>query len=412
MKPMLKNKLDLRKEFPILNIELDGKRIVYLDSGATSQKPSIVIEAMKAFYETSNANIHRGIHKLSESAENIYDESKKKVAGLINCNPDQIVYTKNATEALNLLAYSLGEDLEEGDEIILTVMEHHSNLVPWQELAKRKNLNLWFIRLKEDYTLDLEDLKNVISERTKIISLIHLSNVLGIVNPVKQIKQIIDASVAPDVKLIVDGAQSVPHIKVDVQELGCDFFVFTGHKIYGPTGIGGFYGKDIESMKPFMTGGGTIHSVSLKETKLASGVAKFEAGTPPLAESAGLSAAINFIQDIGLESVRSNEKELMDYAIERLSSVEDVKIIGPTKDRIGVLSFNIGDIHSHDVADIFDKEFNIAIRPGHHCAQPLLNELGLKDCCRISFGIYNTKEDVDEVVKAIEKVKTIFGVSR
>jgi len=400
------NVSEIRNAFPILDFEINGNKLVYLDSAATSQKPINVIEGVKNFYENSNANIHRGIYHLSESADMTYAYSKKYVAELINCTPDEIVYTKNATEAINLLAYSLGEGLEEGDEIILSIAEHHSNLVPWQQLAKKKGLKLWFVGLNDDFSLDLEDLKGLISERTKIVSVTHLSNVLGVVNPIKEI-----ASIAHSVgaKLIVDATQSIPRMKVDVKELDCDFLVWTGHKMYGPTGIGGLYARKelLDKLPPFITGGGSISSVTLEETKFAEGASKFEAGTPPIAQCAGLTQSIRFINEIGLENIEAHENELMRYAIDKLSSIEGVSIVGPISNRIGVLSFNVKNVHSHDVAQIFN-DFNIAIRPGHHCAQPLLNSLGLKDCCRISFGVYNTKEEIDKAVEAINKVKEVF----
>jgi cysteine desulfurase / selenocysteine lyase len=403
---------EIRKDFPILSFELEGKSLVYLDNAATTQKPSRVIESIKEYYESSNANVGgRSMHNLSESADLCYVDGKRRMASLFNATEEEIVFTKNATEAFNLLSYSLGEDLEEGDEIILTVSEHHSNLVPWQQLAKKKNLNVWFVKLNDDFTLDLEDLKNVISERTKIISITHLSNILGVVNPIEEIAEIIRSSVSPNARFIVDAAQSAAKIKIDVKEVGCDFLVWTGHKMYGPTGIGGLYGRKelLTTMTPFMTGGGNVDSVTLKEAKISNASnSRFEAGTPPIAEASGMIHAIGYINEVGIENINLHERQLMDYAVQKLDDLPGVTIIGPKENRIGVLSFTIEGVHSHDVADIFNKEFNVAIRAGHHCAQPLLNELGFRDCARISFAVYNTEREIDVVIEAIHRVQEIF----
>jgi len=401
---------NVRKHFPILNRLVHGKQLVYLDNGATTQKPSVVIESLIKHYSENNANIHRGVHKLSEESTLAYEDARSKVARFINAEDCEIVFTKNATESLNLLAYSLGETLREGDEIILSVMEHHANLVPWQQLAKRKKIVLKFVGLEKNGSnkLDLEELRNLLNERTRIVSLTHLSNVLGTVNDVHTISKMVHSVGA---RFIVDASQSVSRMKIDVNEIDCDFLVFTGHKLYGPTGVGVLYGKKdlLKFMPPFLTGGDMIKSVSLESSSWNDVPWKFEAGTPPIAEAIALGRSIEYVIKIGIDNINLHEKELIAYARQKFEDLDYVTVYSPSlESHIGVISFNVERVHSHDVASLLDNE-GIAIRSGHHCAQPLVNYLGIKDCARISFGLYNTKEEVDKFIIGLKKVKTFFG---
>jgi cysteine desulfurase / selenocysteine lyase len=398
--------MDVKKDFPILNRKINGKDLVYLDSGATSLTPQIVVNAVNDFYNKFNANVHRGIHKLSEDATVEYEEAHRKVGRFINAQFEEVIFTKNTTESLNLLAYSLTKDLKENDEILVSEMEHHSNIVPWQELAKDKNLVLKYIKVK-DGTLDLEDLKEKLNEKVKIVSVMHVSNVLGTINDVKEIGRLVHEN---NSLFIVDGAQSIPHLKIDVKDLDCDFFCFSGHKMMGPTGVGVLYGKKklLEKMNPFLFGGDMISEVKFSGSKWNELPWKFEAGTPVIAQGIGLGKAVEYLEEIGMDKIKEYEDYLIEYAYEMLEGI--VKIYGPIdlKKRSGVISFNIEGIHAHDVSAILDRE-GIAVRGGHMCAMPLVTEV-LKEnsLVRASFYVYNTIEDVDKLVEGIKKVKEIF----
>ncbi len=412
----------IRSDFPILGREIRGKSLVYFDNAATSQKPTQVIDAISNYYKNHNANVHRGVHKLSEEATESYESTRKKVADFVNAGDSrQIVFTRNATEAINLVAYSWGRtNIKKGDEILLTQMEHHSNLVPWQLLAKEVGAKLKFIPVDNLGQLKIrdEELKKYLNTRTKLVGITHVSNVLGTINPVKRIVEGIKRQ-DPNVKVLIDGAQAVPHMLVSVQSINPDFYVFTAHKMLGPTGVGVLYAKKdiLEEMQPFLSGGDMILEVGWEGSSWNYIPWKFEAGTPNIAGVVGLGAAVDYLSNIGMKNVRDHEKELASYALEKLSKVGDLVIYGslnPEK-RCGVVSFNIVDkkgevgIHPHDLASILDAE-GIAIRSGHHCAQPLMDVLGITAAARASFYVYNTREEVDKLIPAIEKAKKIFKV--
>ncbi len=400
----------IRKDFPILARIVNNKPLIYLDSGATSQKPAIVINTLKDFFEKHNANIHRGIHKLAEESTLLYEEAHKKVAEFINSGFEEIIFTKNTTESLNLVAYSLLNNLNENDEIIVSQMEHHSNIVPWQQLAKLKKLKLNFVKVDKEGNLDLNHLKKLLNKKTKIVSITHVSNVLGTINPVKEISRLVHEN---NSLFIVDGAQSVPHMKVDVKDLDVDFLVFSGHKMCGPTGIGVLYGKKhlLEKMTPFLYGGDMIREVAFDYATFNTLPWKFEAGTPQIAEAVAFGAAIDYLNFISMENIEDYEKELTNYLYKKLLDQKDIKIYGP-KNRSSLISFNLSDIHPHDVAAILDSE-GIAIRAGHMCAMPLVREV-LKEAalCRISLYFYNTKEEIDKFILALDKVRSIFKNDR
>ncbi len=397
--------LRVKTDFPFFE---HHPNLAYLDSGATALKPKAVINAMNKYYEEYPVNVHRGIYDLSGFATDQYENARKIIADFINATPEEIIFTSGATHGLNLLASILGRELKEGDNIVLTRMEHHANMVPWQQIAKEKKVELRFIELTPDYTVDLESAKKVIDAKTKIVSVTSISNVLGTIVPVKEI---IALAKAVGAKTVVDAAQGIVHLKTDVKDLDCDFLVFSGHKLYGPTGIGVVYGKKVllEKLEPFFFGGDMIRFVSYEDATWADVPNKFEAGTPNIAGAIGLGAAIEYINSIGCEAIDAHEKELTKYAMERLKNETEIKIIGPqdlTK-RTGVISFLIGDIHPHDTGDIFNS-YNVAVRVGHHCAMPLIRHLGIVGTVRASLGMYNTKQDIDGLVVAIGKVKGIF----
>ena len=400
----------IREDFPILGRKVYGKPLVYLDNAATSQKPRQVIEALVRYYETYNANIHRAIHCLGEEATAAYEEARAKAARFINApSPECIVFTRNATEAINLVAYSWGRaNLQEGDEILLTVMDHHSNLVPWQRLAKEKGATVRYIDITEDYTLDLSDLDSLLNERTKIVCLNQVSNALGTINPVERMAQEAHRRGA---LILVDGAQSAPHLAVDVQALGCDFFAYSSHKMLGPTGIGILYGRRelLEEMEPFISGGEMIRQVTLEGASWNDVPWKYEAGTPNIGDVIAFGAAVDYLTDIGMEKVRAHEMEITAYALRRLRQLEEVTIYGPAdiQQRSGVISINWPDIHPHDVGTILDRE-GVAIRAGHHCCMPLMRRLGVAGTARASFYIYNTLEEVDVFVDALQKARAFF----
>jgi cysteine desulfurase/selenocysteine lyase len=401
----------IREDFPILQRQVHGKPLVYLDNAATTQKPRAVIEALVHFYEHHNANIHRAIHALGEEATAAYEETRAKVARFINAaGAENIVFTRNTTEAINLVAYAWGRhNLRPGDEIVLTEMEHHSNLVPWQRLAQETGVTVKYIGVTDEGTLVLDDLDGFIGERTKLVAVTHVSNALGTINPVEEI---VAAAHRRGAVAVVDGAQSAPHMPVDVQALGCDFYAFSAHKMLGPTGVGVLYGRHelLEAMEPFLSGGEMIRRVRLDGATWNDVPWKFEAGTPNIADVIAFSAALDYLTALGMANVRAHEEELTAYALRRLREREELIIYGPldVSRRSGVISFNCPDIHPHDVGTILDRE-GVAIRAGHHCAQPLMNRFGVAGTVRASFYIYNIPEEVDALVQGIEKVRAFFG---
>ncbi|OPA80824.1 cysteine desulfurase [Paenibacillus selenitireducens] len=403
------NSAQIRKLFPILDQEVNGHPLVYLDSAASSQKPISVIEAVKHYYEHDNANVHRGVHTLGSRATDAYEGARSKVARFINAKrSEEIVFTRGTTTSLNLVASSYARaNCKEGDEIVITPMEHHSNLIPWQQVAKATGATLKYIPLQPDGTILLSDVEQVITDRTKVVSVTHVSNVLGVINPVKQIGEIAHRHGAI---MVVDGAQSTPHMKVDVQDLDCDFFAFSGHKMCAPTGIGALYGKKalLNNMEPIEFGGEMIDEVGLYDSTWKEVPYRFEGGTPIIAGAVGLGAAIDFLQEIGMDEIEQHEKQLSAYAYERLSEIEGITLYGPTKDRSGLVTFNLGEVHPHDVATVLDAE-GIAIRAGHHCCQPLMRWLEASSTARASLYLYNTEEDVDRLVKGLIQTKEYFG---
>jgi len=401
----------IRGDFPILCRQVHHKQLVYLDNAATSQKPQVVIDALNDYYTRYNANVHRGIHALSEEATNAYEESRVKVAHFINApDPHTLIFVRNTTEAVNLVAQAWGRThLHEGDEILLSVMEHHSNLVPWQLLAKQVGAKLRFLDLRKDGSLKLEDLGVKLTERTKMVALTHMSNMLGTVNPIKEVAM---AAHSVGAMMFVDAAQSVPHMPVDVQSLECDFLAFSGHKMCGPTGIGGLWGRRsiLESMEPFMGGGSMISEVHLDYSSWADIPEKFEAGTPNIAHAIVLGVAAEYLQGFGMENIRAHEEALTWYLIDRLQEVEDLTIYGMAPGRGAAVSFNLGDIHPSDLAIILDRE-GIAIRSGHHCTQPLHKAMEIKfgASARASLYFYNTTDEVDRLIEGIHKARQFFG---
>ncbi|MBI4041574.1 MAG: cysteine desulfurase [Deltaproteobacteria bacterium] len=402
---------EIKKDFPILDQSIRGHRLVYLDSAATTQKPKIVIEAIQRYYETMNANIHRGVYHLSEISTLAYEETRKKVAAFLGAKDARsIVFTRNATEAINLVAQSWGgKHVGEGDEILLTEMEHHSNIVPWQLLAQKKGAILKYVSVQSNGTLDLNSIDSLISERTKIFAFTHVSNVLGTMNPVKAL---VEKAHERGVLVLVDGAQGAAHLPVDVSDLGCDFYAFSAHKMLGPTGVGGLYGKLdlLEEMPPMLGGGEMILEVHKEYSTWKSSPEKFEAGTPNIADVIAFSKAIDYLKKITMEVVHQHEKELTQYALARLMELEDFTLYGlkDAQHRAGVISFNYANIHPHDLGTLLDHQ-GIAIRTGHHCAQLLMRTLQVPATARVSFYIYNTKEDVDAFMLALIKAKEYFN---
>ena len=398
--------MDFKKDFPILN----EKKITYLDSGATTQKPIQVINAIDEYYKKQNANIHRGAYSLSIEATEAYEGARKKIAKFINAStPEQIIYTKNATESLNLIAYSYGiENLKKDDEIVLSIMEHHSNLVPWQKVVKATESNLKYMYINEEFEISDKEIEEKITDKTKIVGITHVSNVLGTIN---NVKKIIKYAHKKGAIVVVDGSQSIPHMKIDVQDMDADFFVFSGHKMLAPLGIGVLYGKKqiLNQMTPFLMGGDMIEYVYEQETTFAPLPNKFEAGTQNIEGVIGLAKAIEYIEKIGYEKIREIENEVVGYAIEELSKLKFIKLyLTPNKENhSSVISFNIEGVHPHDVASILDTE-GVCIRSGNHCAQPLMRYLNIDSTCRASFYLYNTKEDVDKLVEALKKAYKMF----
>ncbi len=401
----------VRREFPALDQTVNGKPLVYLDSAATSQKPRVVLDAIQAYYAHDNANVHRGIHELSRRATLGYEDARAKVAGWIGAaDAAEVVWTRGTTEAINLVATAWGLDrVGEGDEILLTVLEHHSNIVPWQILARRTGARLRYVELDEEGRLVLDDLPSLLSERTKLVAVSHVSNALGTVNPIKDI-----AARAHEVGalVLVDGAQGAVHAKVDVQELGVDFYAFSGHKMCGPTGCGALWARRelLEEMAPYQGGGEMIHIVERDMSTWAQVPHKFEAGTPNIAGAIGMGAAVDFLAGIGMDAIIEHERELLAYALERMECVPGVTVYGPRTldERSAVISFTMGDAHPHDISTILDGE-GIAVRAGHHCAQLVMKHFGIAATARASLYLYNTREDVDRLVEGLEVVRSIFG---
>lgn len=402
---------EIRKDFPILERKTaTGARVVYLDSTATSQKPVQVIEAMNEYYRRSNANIHRGVHTLAEEATAMYEGAREKIARFINAaSAREVIYTRNTTESINLVAYAWARaTLKAGDLVILTEMEHHSNLVPWQMLQAERGIELDFIPVTEDGVLDLDAYKTLLNRNPRLVSFTHMSNVLGTINPAAEIIKLAHAAGAI---VLVDGAQSVPHLKVDVQSLDADFYAFSAHKMCGPTGIGVLYGKSalLEAMPPFLGGGDMIKEVKLRSFRPNSLPHKFEAGTPAIAEAVGFGAAVDYLSGIGMDKIAAHEHSITEYALDRLVEIPGVKLFGPSADKKGgVAAFTLDGVHPHDVAQILDQD-GIAVRAGHHCAQPLHEKFGIPATSRASFYLYSTKEEVDLLVNGIYKVKEMFG---
>ncbi|PDY45971.1 cysteine desulfurase SufS [Bacillus pseudomycoides] len=398
---------EIRKQFPILNQKVNGKQLVYFDSAATSQKPIQVIETLERYYKEYNSNVHRGVHTLGTKATDAYEGAREKVRKFINAKSmEEVIFTRGTTTALNTVAASYGrENVKEGDEIVISYMEHHSNIIPWQQVAKKTGATLKYLPLQPDGTISLEDARQTITPNTKIVSIMYVSNVLGTINPVKEIAEIAHQNGAI---MVVDGAQSTPHMKVDVQDLNCDFYALSAHKMCGPTGVGVLYGKKelLDNMEPIEFGGEMIDFVDLQDSTWKELPWKFEAGTPIIGNAIGLGAAIDFLEEIGLDNIEKHEHELAQYALERLSEVDGVTIYGP-KHRAGLVTFNIDEVHPHDVATVLDVE-GIAVRAGHHCAQPLMKWLKASSTARASFYLYNTKEEIDTFVEALTKTKEYF----
>jgi cysteine desulfurase/selenocysteine lyase len=400
----------IRADFPILGRRVYGKPLVYLDNAATSQKPRQVIDALVRYYEHSNANIHRAVHCLGEEATTAYEGAREKVAKFINApSTESVIFTRNTTEAINLVSYTWArQNIHEGDEILLTQMEHHSNLIPWQRVAAETGATLRYVQLNDDQTLALDGLENLFDTRTKMMAMAHVSNSMGTINPVEKIGA---AARRHGVMFLVDGAQGAPHLPVDVQAIGCDFYAFSGHKMLGPTGVGVLYGRRelLEEMEPFPGGGEMIKKVTYEGATWNDLPWKFEAGTPSIADAIALGAAIDYLSDVGMDNVRQHEIEITEYALKRLSELDDMVIYGPRDmaRRGGVISFNYGSLHPHDVGTILDRH-GVAIRAGHHCTQPLMRTLGVSGTARASFYLYNTLEEVDVLVDALNVAREFF----
>ena len=399
---------EIRKDFPILSRTVYNRPLVYLDNAATTQKPRAVVEAMTEEYYSVNANVHRGVHYLSQQATELHEQARANVQKFINARSEaEIIFTRGTTESLNLVAFSFGEAfLKEGDEVLVSVMEHHSNIVPWQMLRERKGIVLKVIPMTDEGEIDLEAYKNLFSPHTRLVSIAHVSNVLGTVNPVKEMTAIAHAHGA---KVLVDGAQSVPHRRVDVQDIGCDFLTFSGHKIYGPTGIGVLYGREelLEKMPPYQGGGEMIARVSFEKTTYERLPFKFEAGTPDFVGSHALAVALDYVRGIGQDIIAAHEADLTRYAMEQMSRIPGMKIYGTAREKDAVISFNVGDIHPLDLGTLLDR-LGIAIRTGHHCAQPLMARCGVESMARASFALYNTRAEVDALVAGIDRVRKMF----
>jgi len=399
----------VRADFPILSRKVRGKPLVYLDNAATTQKPQAVLDAIRNYYETLNSNIHRGVHTLSELATKAYEGARLKARAFLNAgDAREIVFVRGATEAINLVAHSFGRTfLRPGDEVLVTTMEHHSNIVPWQMLRDERGIVLKVAPIADDGSLILEEFEKRLSPKTRLVSVAHVSNALGTVNPVKRIVEIAHARGVP---VLVDGAQAAPHLRIDVQDIGCDFYAFSGHKAYAPTGVGVLYGKAhlLEEMPPYQGGGEMIISVTFEKTVYNRIPHKFEAGTPNIEGVIGLGAAIDYLTGLGLDAVAAHEESLLEHGTKVLSAIKDLRIIGTAPEKAGVISFVLGDVHAHDVGTILDRE-GIAIRTGHHCAQPVMDRFGVPATARASFGVYNTTQDLDALAAGLRRVEEVFG---
>ena len=393
----------IKKDFPILNTKINGNPLVYLDTASSAQKPQQVIDAICKYYSQQHSNIHRGVHHLSQIATEGYENARKRVTEFLNAEfHEEIIFTKGCTESINLVASSFTEGfMQAGDEIIISEMEHHANIVPWQRVCEKFGYKLRYIPINSAGELELDEFEKLLSEKTKLVSIVHFSNSLGTINPVKYI---IEKAHEVGAKIMIDGAQSAQHLPVDVQDLDCDFFTFSGHKIYGPTGIGVLYGKKalLEKMPPYQTGGDMIRSVNMLKTEYNDIPNRFEAGTPNIAGAIGLKSAIDYVDSIGMKNIESYEKELMEYADEALREIKNVKIIGEAKNKSGVISMNIEGIHHYDLGTLIDQ-MGVAVRTGQHCTEPVMDKLGITGTLRASFGIYTTKEDIDIFIASMQK---------
>lgn len=398
----------VREDFPILSRQIYGKPLVYFDNGATTQKPLCVLDAMRNEYLNVNANVHRGVHYLSQQATDLHEAARETVRKFINApKVEEVIFTRGTTESLNLVVSSFGDRfLSEGDEVIVSVMEHHSNIVPWQLLAAKKGIAIKVIPMTDDGDVIMEEYETLFNEKTRIVSITQVSNVLGTINPVKEMIRIAHEHEVP---VMVDGAQSTPHMKVDVQDLDCDFFAFSGHKIYGPTGIGVLYGKEkwLDEMPPYQGGGEMIESVSFEKTTFEKLPFKFEAGTPDYVATHGLATALNYVTELGLDNVFAHEQELTRYAMEQMKEIPGMRLFGTSQHKDAVISFLVGDIHHLDMGTLLDR-LGIAVRTGHHCAEPLMHRLGISGTVRASFALYNTKEEVDALIAGIKRVSQMF----
>lgn len=398
----------IRADFPILSREIYGKPLVYFDNGATTQKPRCVVDAIVEEYYSVNANVHRGVHFLSQQATELHEGSRETVRQFINArSTSEVIFTRGTTEAINLVAFCFGEEfMSEGDEVIISTMEHHSNIVPWQLLAARKGISIKVIPMSDKGELLLDEYEKLFSDRTKIVSMAHISNVLGTINPAKKM---IETAHTHGVPVLIDGAQSVPHMKVDVQDLDADFFAFSGHKVYGPTGVGVLYGKEewLDKLPPYQGGGEMIQSVSFEKTTFNELPFKFEAGTPDYIGTTGLAKALDYISAIGMDQIAAHDQELTAYAMQRLKEIEGMRIFGEAEHKSSVISFLVGNIHHLDMGTLLDR-LGIAVRTGHHCAEPLMRRLGIEGTVRASLALYNTKEEIDGLIAGIERVRKMF----
>ena len=399
----------IRRDFPILSREVYGKPLVYLDNGASAQKPKAVLDAIQHAYSEEYANVHRGLHFLSNAATEAYEKAREKVQRFLNAgSAEEIVFTKSATEAINTVAYGWGmPNIGEGDEIVLSIMEHHSNIVPWHFIRERQGAKLVWVPVDDQGVFHIEEFENRLTERTKLVAITHMSNVLGTVTPIKELVRIAHARGIP---VLVDGSQAAVHMPVDVRDIGADFYVFTGHKVYGPSGIGVLYGRRdmLEAMRPFMGGGEMIEEVTEDNVTYNDPPHRFEAGTPPIVQAIGLGAALDYMDGIGRDRIAAHEADLKDYAHERLRSINSLRIFGDAPGKGAIVSFELQGIHAHDVSMVIDRQ-GVAVRAGTHCAQPLLKRFGVTSTCRASFGMYNTRAEVDALVEALEKARKFFG---
>ena len=411
MQQVLKSTFDvnqIRKDFPILQREINGKPLVYLDNGATAQKPKAMIESLEQYYSHQNANIHRGVHTLSQEATAAYEEVRLKMQSYLNAkHAEEIIFTSGTTDGINLIAQSFGQlNLKEGDEVLISAMEHHSNIVPWQMICEQKGAHLKVIPIHDNGEIIFEEFEKLLTDRTKLLSIVHISNTLGTINPVKRM---IDGAHKKGIPVLIDGAQAVPHMKIDVQELDADFYVFSMHKLFGPTGVGILYGKKeiLESLPPYRGGGDMIKTVTFEKTTYNDLPYKFEAGTPNIADGIACGATLDYLNQLDWESIHEYESDLLHYVTEKLSSIDGLRIIGEAEQKASVISFVIDGIHSYDLGVLIDK-MGIAVRTGHHCTQPLMERFGVSGTVRASFAFYNTKEEVDLLINAIERAKAML----